>query len=126
MPISPPSNAMPLAVCNMDAGSGLVYSIGCADYAVISTAGTTTVHPGTGGVYYGLNCIAVGTTWTAAPFDVYAVGTVTTTNALHAVQTATAAGFQANPGPGGTGVRFNGQLVLVTAGTPGIWNVLWD
>ena len=37
-----------------------------------------------------------------------------------------ATGFQANPGPGGTGVRYNGALVIVTGGTPGAWNVLWD
>jgi len=127
MPITPPSNAVPLAICSLDPTSGLIYSPGCANYSVISTIGTTTVDANTGGgIYYGLNCIALGTTWTAVPYDVYTVAGVTTTNTMYAVQTATAVGFQANPGSGGTGVRFNGNLVVVTGGTPGIWNVLWD
>ena len=63
---------------------------------------------------------------TLTPYDVYVSGTSTITNTLNATQTAAATGFQANPGPGGTGVRYNGSLVIVTGGTPGAWNVLWD
>ena len=120
-----PANASPMAVCSMDPGSGIVYSMGCADYTYITTAGTTTVKP-IGGVYYGLNAISTGTTWTATPYDINITGTSTTTRNLTATITATAVGFQGVPGPGGTGVRFLGSLVVVTSGTGGGWNVLWD
>lgn len=125
MPVSPPSNRMPLGVCNIDPTTGAVYSMGLANYAVITTAGTTTI-ASQGGVFYGINCISTGTTWTLTPYDIIVSGTTTTTNTLNATQTATANGFQANPGPGGTGVQFLGSLAIVTTGTPGIWNVLWD
>ena len=77
-------------------------------------------------MYYGLNCIALGTAWTAVPYDINVTGTTTTTNNLNATSTATAVGFQGVPGPGGTGVRFTGYLAVVTGGTAGGWNVLWD
>jgi len=127
MPVTPPSNSVPLGVCFIDPTSGLAYSSGCANYTTISTAGTTTVdsNPG-GGISYGLYCLATGTTWTATLYDVYVVGTTTSTGQLIATTTAAALGFQANPGPGGTGVRYNGNLIMVTTGTPGSWNVLWD
>lgn len=120
-----PGNSAPLAVCNIDPGSGIIYSPGMANYTYINTTGTTTLKT-TGGVYYGLNCIALGTAWTAVPYDVNVSGTTTTTNNLNATSTATAVGFQGVPGPGGTGVRFTGSLAVVTGGTAGGWNVLWD
>ena len=123
-PVSP-GNLSPLAVCNVDPGSGIVYSPGCANYTYINTAGTTTLKTG-GGVYYGLNAIIVGTSWTAVPYDINVTGTATTTNLLTSTNTATAVGFQGVPGPGGTGVRYTGTLAVVTSGTPGGWNVLWD
>lgn len=127
MPVTPPSNTQPLGVCFIDPTSGLAYSSGCANYTTISTAGTSTVdsNPG-GGVLYGFYCLSVGTTWTVTAYDVYVTGTTTNTGQLIATQTAAATGFQANPGSGGTGVRYNGNLVVVTSGTPGSWNVLWD
>jgi len=125
MPVTPPSNMMPLGICNIDPTTGNVYSMGCANYVVITTTGTTTIKNG-GGVFYGINCISTGTTWTLTPYDIVVAGTTTTTNTLHATQTATNNGFQANPGPGGTGVQFLGALTIVTAGPPGIWNALWD
>jgi len=126
-----PGNAAPLGVCNIDPTSGLVYSPGCANYTPIDTAGTTTVDANpNGGVLYGFNAISTGTTWTITAYDIYTVksGTVTSTytNAMIATQTAASTGFQGNPGSGGTGVRYNGLLVVVTTGTPGLWNVLWD
>jgi len=123
-PVSP-GNLSPLAVCNVDPGSGIVYSPGCANYTYINTAGTTTLKTG-GGVYYGLNAIIVGTSWTAVPYDINVTGTATTTNLLTSTNTAAAVGFQGVPGPGGTGVRYTGTLAVVTSGTPGGWNVLWD
>ena len=125
MPVTPPSNVMPLGICNIDPTTGNIYSMGCANYQAISTAGTTTIAR-TGGVFYGINCISTGTTWTLTPYDIVVAGTTTTTNTLHATQTAANNGFQANPGPGGTGVAFLGALTIVTTGTPGLWNVLWD
>jgi len=126
MPVTPPSNPVPLGICHIDPTSGVIYSPGCANYSVVNTAGTTTIDASGGGILYGFNAIAVGTTWTIAPYDIYVVGTTTNTGTMHATHTATATGFQGNPGSGGTGVRYNGNLVVVTTGTPGVWNVLWD
>ena len=120
-----PGNSAPLAVCNIDPGSGIIYSPGMANYTYVNTTGTTTLKT-TGGVYYGINCISLGTAWTSVPYDINVTGTTTTTNNLNAISTATALGFQGVPGPGGTGVRFTGSLVVVTGGTAGGWNVLWD
>ncbi len=94
-----------------------------SNYTVISTAGTTAVATG-GGVYYGVNVISIGTTWAVTPYDVVVSGT--TTNTLAATATATAAGLLGAPGASGVGVRFLGQLALVTTGTPGQFNALWD
>jgi len=127
MPATPPSNPVPLGICHIDPTSGVIYSPGCANYTVINTAGTTTVDPyAGGGVFYGMNAIAVGTSWTATAYDIYVTGVTTNTGQLIATQTAASTGFQGNPGSGGTGVRYNGILVIVTTGTPGSWNILWD
>jgi hypothetical protein len=93
------------------------------NYSVISTAGTTAVASG-GGVYYGVNVVSTGTSWTVTPYDIVVSGT--TTNTLAATATATAAGLLGAPGATGVGVRFLGQLALVTTGTPGQFNALWD
>lgn len=127
MPVTPPSNGVPLGICNIDPTSGLVYSPGCANYTTINTAGTTTVDAlAGGGIYFALNCLSVGTSWTATAYDIYVTGTTTNTGQLIATQTATAVGAQGGAGPAGLGVRYNGSLVVVTTGTPGSWNVLWD
>ena len=124
---TPPTNASaPLGICSIDPTSGLIYSPGCANYSVLNTAGTTTVDSSGGGILYGFNAISVGTSWTITAYDVYVTGTTTNTNQMVATQTAASTGFQGNPGSGGTGVRYNGNLVVVTTGTPGVWNVLWD
>lgn len=125
--VYPPNGLSPWGVCNVDPTNGLAYSVGLAQYAAVSTAGTTTIKGGNnGGVYYGINAISVGTTWTLTPYDIIVSGTTTTTNQLHAITTAASVGFQSNPGPGGTGVNFRGSFIVVTSGTPGLWNVLWD
>jgi hypothetical protein len=126
-PFVQPGNIAPLGICNIDPTSGLVYSAGCANYTPIDTAGTTTIDASTGGgVLYGFNAISTGTSWTVTAYDVYTIKTSTYTNALIATQTAASTGFQGNPGSGGTGVRYNGNLLVVTTGTPGLWNILWD
>ena len=125
MALDYPANLTPVGVCNIDPGSGIVYSPGCANYTYINTAGTVAVKA-TGGVYYGVYDLAVGTTWTITPYDINVSGTTTTTNNLSATITAAAVGYQGAPGPGGTGVRFTGSLYVVITGTPGAWNVLWD
>lgn len=124
---TPPSNSFaPLGICNIDPTSGTIYSPGCANYTPLNTAGTTTIDSSGGGILYGFNAINTGTTWTITAYDVYVTGTTTNTNQMIATQTAAATGFQGNPGSGGTGVRYNGSLIVVTTGTPGLWNVLWD
>lgn len=94
-----------------------------ANYTVISTAGTTTVAQG-GGVFFGLNVVSTGTSWTATPYDIVVAGT--TTNQLTATGTAASVGGLDIPGVTGLGVRFLGTLALVTTGTPGQFNALWD
>jgi len=122
-----PANVQsPVGICSIDPTSGLVYSPGCSNYTPLSTAGTATIDNSSGGILYGFNAISTGTSWTITAYDVYVQGTATNTNQLIATQTAAATGFQGNPGSGGTGVRYNGSLVVVTTGTPGLWNVLWD
>lgn len=106
---------------NVNSGSHNVANV--SNYTVISTAGTTAVASG-GGIYYGVNVISIGTTWAVTPYDVVVAGT--TTNTLAATATATAAGLLGTPGASGVGVRFVGQLALVTSGTPGQFNALWD
>ena len=120
-----PANVSPMGVCNIDPGSGIVYSVGCANYTYINTAGTTTLKT-TGGVYYGMNGISTGTTWVATPYDINVSGTTTTTNNMTSSISLTTLGFQGVPGPGGTGVRFTGALVVITTGTAGGVNILWD
>lgn len=135
MPVTPPSNSTPSGVCSIDPTTGLVYSNGCANYAVVITAGTTTLGGNDpagrgGGLLFGASVITVGTGWTITPYDLVfttsGTTTSTTTNQLMAITTATAAGQFQGPGGGSLGVQFLGSLIVVTAGTPGQWNVLWD
>lgn len=108
---------------NVNSGSHNVAN--ASTYSVITTAGTTTVAQG-GGIYFGVNAISTGTSFTVTPFDIIVSGTTTTTNQLNAISTAAALGFQAAPGGAGVGVKFAGALTLVTTGTGGQYNVLWD
>jgi len=124
-------NSSPLATCGIDPTSGLVYSPGCCNYTPINTAGTTTIKSN-GGIFYGFNAVTAGTSYTISPYDIYVnvsgTTTTTTTNQLFATSTASISptGAVVNVTAGGGGIRFNGQLACVTAGTPGLWNVLWD
>ena len=123
MPAPPVPNAnAPLAICGVDPDNGVPYAIGLANATTLNTAGTTTVDATGAGVFYGFAMLGVGTGFSAAAFDVN--GTNTTT--LLAVQTSTAVGAVLSPGPGGLGLRYGGNLVVVTAGTPGAYNALWD
>ena len=118
---APPNAASPMGVCSVDATSGLVYSPSCANYTSITTAGTTTIKSG-GGLYFGAMSIASGTSYTLTAYDVQG------TNSTQLIATATAVGGSGvgAAGPSGLGVRFGGSLVIVTAGTPGSFNALWD
>ena len=94
---------------------------GNCQYTPTSTAGTTTVNQG-GGMYYGAVFIQNGTSFTYVAYDIYG----TTTNQLTATTTASGSGPQVQPAPPPLGVRYRGALVVVTGGTPGIVNTLWD
>lgn len=59
---------------------------------------------------------------TVAAFDILGTSTLT----LVATTTATAVGPQGFAGPAGLGVRYGNSLVVVTGGTVGQINVLWD
>lgn len=106
---------------NVSSGSHNVAN--ASNYTPITTAGTSSIAQG-GGIYFGVNAISTGTAWTVTPFDVVVAGT--TTNQLNAISTATALGLQGAPGGQGVGVKFLGTLALVTGGTPGQYNALWD
>jgi hypothetical protein len=122
-------NAAPFATCAIDPTSGLVYSPGCANYTAITTAGTSTIKSG-GGIFYGFVAVANGTSFTLTPYDVYVsvtgTTTSTTTTQMYPTSTAGTPSSTVNITAGAAGVRFNGQLLAVTAGTPGQFNVLWD
>lgn len=116
-----PANSVPTGICNIDPTSGLVYSPSCANYTVINTTGTTTVASG-GGLYFGALCISNGTSFTLTAYDISG----TTTNTLAPQVTGTQGNQQGAPGPSGLGVRFVGALVVITTGTAGQFNCLWD
>jgi hypothetical protein len=112
-----------------------VLSAGNLQYTVINTAGTTTLNPGQAsgvasqpGVFGGMVAVAQGTSWAFTAYDIIpatpggaAAGTNTLLNG-----TATAAGQQFAAGLVGENVRYRGALVIVTSGTPGIFNAQWD
>jgi len=128
-PLSASNGNAPLAVCSIDPTSGLVYSLGCANYTPVTTTGTTTIKA-TGGIFYGYVAVANGTSFTITPYDIYTSVTGTTTSTttaqLYATSTTGGATSSINITAGAAGVRVNGSLVVVTTGTPGQWNVLWD
>jgi hypothetical protein len=106
------------------------------NYTGISTIGTATVNPGPAsvepgyfGVLYGFLVNGTGTAGMGIiAYDLQTVvtgtGTVTNTNTLM-VGTATAPG-QVISGPQSLGIRYRGSLVIVTSGTAGNVNALWD
>lgn len=107
--------------------------VGNCQYTAISTAGTTTLNPGqpgpiapSPGVLYGLQQIAAGTSFAATVVDIIpatAVTAITTNTLLSGTGTA---GQRFVAGLEGVGVRYRGALVVVSSGTPGQINALWD
>lgn len=112
---------------------------GNCQYTVLNTAGTTTLNPGPQQppapsivpsqicVFFGLECIAPGTTFAVTVYDITPAtpgGAAAGTNTLLS-GTGTAGQFFA-PGAAGVGVRVRGALVAVATGTPGAYNALWD
>lgn len=125
-PLVPPNAFAPVAVVAIDPDSGTVFSAGAdqADYSVISTIGTTTLKS-VPGIYWGFVPTGTGTAamvWNA--YDIIVSGTTTSTNTLQGAVTPSA--LNALNGFGGIGVRFQGSLVVVTTGTAGSYNALWD
>jgi hypothetical protein len=113
-----------------------VLGVGNLQYTVLSTAGTTTLNPGQAsgvqsqcGVLGGFVAVANGTNFAFTAYDILPPatpgGTSAGTNTL-LNGTATAAGQQFPAGLNGDNVRYRGALVVVTAGTPGVFNALWD
>jgi hypothetical protein len=114
-----------------------VLGVGNLQYTVVNTAGTTTLNPGQASgiqsqcsVLGGVVAVAVGATWAFTLYDIIPAspgpgGPGITTNTL-LNGTATAAGQQFPAGLNGDNVRYRGSLVMVTTGTPGAFNALWD
>lgn len=117
-------NAVGQPQVGFDQESGIAHDLGVCKATALTTAGTATLtNPqGAGGVYYGVNCISTGTAFAVAAYDING----TNTKQLAALSTAAAIGGQAYPAAPGQGVRFNGYLAVVTSGTPGQYNALWD
>lgn len=99
--------------------------LGNCNYTPFSTNGTQTVNQG-GGVFYGGIFIQNGTSFTYTAYDIYTAGTTTTTSQLTATQTGSGAGQLIQPTPAGIGLRYRGSLVIITTGTAGVANTLWD
>lgn len=105
---------------------------GNCQYTGINTAGTSTLNPGpagaptTFGVFYGVATLAAGTGFGYTVYDIVpAVAQVAaSTNTL--MNGTNTAGVVQAPGQPGVGVRYKGALVVVTSGTPGLINALWD
>lgn len=122
MPQVPVSNAgAAVGVCGLDPDSGDPYAIGLSNVMAITTAGTTTVD-NQQGAFFGFNVVILGTGATMSAFDINGTNTL----ALVGTNTATAIGPQGYPGPPGLAVRYGGNLVVVTGGTVGQINPLWD
>lgn len=122
-PLISPGNSVPVGSCGIDPTSGLVYALGCANYTQISTIGTTTVKVGPGGLFTGFCAISTGTAvMTAAAYDISG----TSTFQLSAAVAPSSLGPFGTAAPGGIGVRVTGSLVVITTGTAGSYNVLWD
>jgi hypothetical protein len=117
---------------------------GNCQYTPIAAAGTNTINPGpalnaggyrapqpptTFGVLYGIETVAPGTGFGATAYDIIAptglgTNTATITNTL--MNGTNSAGVVQAAGIPGVGVRYTGALVVVSSGTPGALNVLWD
>lgn len=107
--------------------------VGNGQYTAISTAGTTTLNPGQAGpiasqpgVLYGMTQIAAGASFAATVLDIIPASgaTAITTNTL--LSGTGTAGQRFVAGLEGVGVRYRGALVVVSSGTPGQINALWD
>lgn len=121
MTVSSPANALPVGISCIDSDTGDTYAHNLCTPTAITTAGTSTVDIGTGH-FYGFNAISLGTGMVMVAYDV----TSTSTTQLTALNTATALGLQPQPAPGSIGTRYYGSLVVVTSGTMGQINALWD
>jgi hypothetical protein len=106
----------------MDPATNLAYGLHVNRYTVISTLGTTTVKSAPG-LFYGFTAVSTGTAaMTVTAYDITSAGT----NTLGPATTPGALGFGGALGASGCGVAFTGSLVVVTSGTAGTYNLLWD
>jgi hypothetical protein len=118
-------NGVPAGMASLDQASGVTHAIGDGQYTAITTNGTTTLNgPAgqTGGVYYGAQLYALGTSPVITVYDVVGTNTQQIMNG-----TGTAANQNFTPLGSSLGVRCKGNIVVVTAGTAaGSWLNLWD
>ena len=118
----PTSNAVAVGMAGLEPNTGLAYGLHVNRYTAISTLGTTTVKSAPG-LYYGFTAVSTGTAaMSVTAYDITTAGT----NTLGPATTPGALGFGGAVGASGCGVAFTGSLVVVTAGTAGTYNVLWD
>ena len=115
VPNKPVASVIPAGVASVDANTGIVHDIGACKYTPIGTIGTNTVNANPC-VFYAVAETGTGTSWVATVLDgtsTLAVGTLS-------------AGALVQGGPAGLGIRCNTSLIVVTTGTAGSGNVLWD
>jgi hypothetical protein len=106
---------------------------GNCQYTPIVSAGTTTLNPGQAsgpptsfGVLYGVSQLGAGTGFGFTVYDIVP-GRGQVAAATNTLLNGTGSANQNFPaGVPGIGVRYQGALVVVTVGTPGVINALWD
>ena len=113
-------NATPLGVIVTDPitsapAAGLV-----ASYTGITTTGTTVVKA-SAGVFVGIEALNTGTAMTVVVYD----GTASSANVVLGTATVAALGPVLGP-PAGVGIRCLTGITVVTGGTMGAVNCLWD
>lgn len=112
----------------------LLLGLGNGQYTAISTAGTATLNPGQAagpatsfGVLYGVNQLTAGASFAFTVLDaIPAQGPAVPAQTNTLLNGTGTANQQFNAGVPGVGIRYRGALLVVTTGTPGLINVLWD
>lgn len=119
LPTESVNTPVPTAVAAFDANSGIVHDIGACQYTPITTNGTTTVKA-SAGIYYGCEIVSLGTATAAI------ITALDGTNTIANSTSSLGGSVVGSPGPAGLGIRCLTSIIVVTSGTAGTTNALWD